>query len=116
MELEGSKILPHKELKFWKNFVTPNNILKFVIGIELLKCLYFVIFENFRDEDYSSYHDQARIYLQGEKNYELLYGTQGQIAYPALHLYTYALIAMNSKDAYNPTLGVICTIIAYLIT
>ena len=116
MEEGDSKILPHKELKFWKNFVAPNNILKFVIGIELLKCLYFVIFENYRDLEYSSYHDQARIYLEGEKSYEKLYGTQGQIADPALHLYTYALIAMFSKDSNNPTLAVICTIIAYLIT
>ena len=116
MEVEDSKILPHKELKFWKNFVTPNNILKFVMGVELLKCLYFVIFENYRDLDYSSYYDQARIYLDGEKNYSRLYGIQGRIAYPALHLYTYALIAMISKDPSNPTPAVICTIIAYLIT
>ena len=107
MEIRDSKISHLEKLKFWNCFISPNNVMIFVLGIELLKCTYFVMFQDYRDLDYSSYYDQARIYLEGEKNYSELYGTQGPISYPALHLYTYALIAMISKDPLNPTPAII---------
>ena len=113
MEINDNKSNLYK-LKFWKNFINPGNIMLFVLGVESLKWVYLLVFENFRDLDYSSYHDQSKLYLLGQKDYFELRGLNGPCFYPALHMYTYALLVLITNDRANAIPAVICTTIAYL--
>ena len=96
------------------NFIKPENTMKFVLIVEVLKCLYLFIFENYHDLDYSSYHGQAQMYLDGEKDYSKLYGLRGPSQYSALHLYTYTIFNLITSDFRNPYPAIIVTTFVHL--
>ena len=113
MDEEGMDQSKTKEVAYL-NFIKPGNTMKFVLIVEALKCLYLFIFENYHDLDYSSYHGQAQMYLDGEKDYSNLYGVRGPSQYPALHLYTYTIFNLITSDFRNPYPVIIATTFVHL--
>ena len=79
--------------------------------IEISKCVFSLLTDSYWDMDYSSYREQAQQYLDGELNYKYIIGNRGQWYYPALHLYTYALIHQVT-DNYMYPLPAILTVTA----
>jgi hypothetical protein len=60
---------------------------------------------SFTDIDYTTYLSQSSLFLQGQRNYTLLYGSSGPLVYPALHLYLYSTISMFSLNLAVVQLG-----------
>ena len=59
------------------NLFNPHHVMRYMILIEVSKCVFSLIADLYSDVDYSSYRDQAQLYLDGELNYANLIGNGG---------------------------------------
>ncbi|KAK4047848.1 dolichyl-P-Man:Man(5)GlcNAc(2)-PP-dolichol alpha-1,3-mannosyltransferase [Microbotryomycetes sp. JL201] len=65
---------------------------------ESLFCLFIIQFVKYTEIDYSTYMQQVRMFLNGERDYSRIHGDSGPIVYPAGFLYIYAaLYAVTDK-------------------
>ena len=79
-------------------------ILYTILAIELLLNGLIIYRIPYTEIDYSTYMQQVRLFLNGERNYAKIYGDTGPLVYPAGFLYIYSLFEIANVSI----LGVQC--------
>ena len=60
--------------KFWAKYMQPADLMALMVCIELIKGLGMISIDYFRDFDYSSYTEQVKIFVDGERDITKLVG------------------------------------------
>lgn len=71
--------------------------------------------ECFKDVDYSTYTEQSKIFLQGERDYSKLDGRAGSVQYPTLHVYFYSFMYLVTGIEDNLVPAKLIFLVLYLI-
>ncbi|KAL4942549.1 hypothetical protein BDV06DRAFT_191872 [Aspergillus oleicola] len=66
--------------------------------------------------DWTTYMQQIKLYLAGERDYTLIEGSTGPLVYPAAHVYSYSLLYKITDEGRDIALGQIIFAFLYLIT
>ncbi|KAL2840972.1 putative alpha-1,3-mannosyltransferase [Aspergillus pseudoustus] len=66
--------------------------------------------------DWTTYMQQIRLFLDGERNYILIKGSTGPLVYPAAHVYSYTLLHHLTDEGRDIAFGQIIFAFLYLIT
>ncbi|KAL5051843.1 hypothetical protein BDW71DRAFT_212960 [Aspergillus fruticulosus] len=66
--------------------------------------------------DWTTYMQQIKLYLSGERDYTLIRGSTGPLVYPAAHVYSYSLLYHLTDEGRDIVFGQIMFAFLYLIT
>ncbi|KAL5341562.1 glycosyltransferase [Aspergillus crustosus] len=66
--------------------------------------------------DWTTYMQQIRLYLSGERDYTRIEGSTGPLVYPAAHVYSYSLLYHITDEGRDIVFGQIIFAFIYLIT
>ncbi|KAL4975373.1 glycosyltransferase [Aspergillus desertorum] len=66
--------------------------------------------------DWTTYMQQIKLYLSGERDYTLIKGSTGPLVYPAAHVYSYSLFYHLTNEGRDIVFGQIIFAFLYLIT
>lgn len=66
--------------------------------------------------DWTTYMQQVRLFLDGERDYTLIKGDTGPLVYPAIHLYIYCALYYLTDQGTNIALAQGIFLILYLVT
>ncbi|GAA6035429.1 hypothetical protein JCM8097_000251 [Rhodosporidiobolus ruineniae] len=77
-----------------------------LLAWEALVCVAIVVKVRYTEIDFSTYLQQAELFLHGERDYSQIEGESGLAYYPATHLYLYSLIHRLVQPVFGPVDGV----------
>jgi alpha-1,3-mannosyltransferase len=66
--------------------------------------------------DWTTYMQQVRLFLDGERDYALIKGDTGPLVYPAVHLYIYSALYYLTNQGTNVVLAQGIFLLLYLVT
>ncbi|KAL6238605.1 hypothetical protein BDW75DRAFT_247001 [Aspergillus navahoensis] len=66
--------------------------------------------------DWTTYMQQIKLYLSGERDYTLIKGSTGPLVYPAAHVYSYSILYHLTDEGRDIVFGQIIFAFLYLIT
>ena len=76
---------------FFEKIFAPVDLMVFMIWIELTKGALIILVEYPFGYDYVSYMEQAKLFVDGERNLTSIEAENGKAYYPASHLYTFSV-------------------------
>ena len=82
--------MKNKIYNYFEHVLEPADLMVFMILIELTKGWLIILLDTPFGYDYVSFMEQAKLFIDGERNYTSIVGENGRAYYPASHLYTFS--------------------------